>query len=248
MRNALTAVLLVGFCGSLAFGQATRIRPTKDVLNQLIPSTSFQDAPFDQVMSWLSDQLQINIVVRWNRLEELGIERDKNISIQATNLRASQVLWMVMSEAAGSDVKLAYRASGNLLVMSTEQDLGQELIVKVYDIGDLLLNVPRFVGPRIDLTQLQQSGTGGGGGQSIFGGSNQQQQDPDEQQAGGTQNQFQSEGARQLIDLIQKTVEPNSWQLNGGLGTISAYRNQIVVRNNILVHQALGGPIEDETE
>lgn len=245
MRKALAAVLVASICGGLASGQAVTNRSTTQILNQVVLEVSFQDAPFDQVMAWIGDTLQINVVVRWNRLEELGVERDTPISIQAQNLRASQILWMIMSEAGGTDVKLAYRASGNLLVMSTANDLGQELIVKVYDIGDLLLNVPRFVGPRVDLSQLQQSGQGGSG-QSIFGQGNQQQQDPDEQQQGNNQNQFQSEGARQLIELIQTTVEPDSWQANGGLGTIRAYRNQIVVRNNILVHQALGGPLEEE--
>ena len=33
--------------------------------------------------------------------------------------------------------------------------------------------------------------------------------------------------------------------MNGGTGTIQAFRNLLVVRNNLLVHQSLGGYVEE---
>ena len=52
--------------------------------------------------------------------------------------------------------------------------------------------------------------------------------------------------ARRLIDLIQKTVAPESWEVNGGRGTISYYSPQqvLVVRQTGEVHHALGGILE----
>lgn len=50
--------------------------------------------------------------------------------------------------------------------------------------------------------------------------------------------------ANQLIDLIQNTIAPESWAVNGGLGTISFYGNPLyvlVVRNTSEVHQQIGG-------
>lgn len=50
-----------------------------------------------------------------------------------------------------------------------------------------------------------------------------------------------------LIDLIEQAVEPESWQKNGGTGTIFAFQRMLVIRNTILVHQRLGGYLtEDE--
>lgn len=236
MRGGIS-ILLAGVALSAAV-QAQE-RSTLDLLNERIPEVSFQDAPFDQVMDWVASFTSANVVVRWQALELLGIERDKPITIRVRNLRLSQVLWMIMNEAGGTDVKLAYRASGDVLVLSTAEDLGQEMLVKVYDVSDLLVRVPRFTNaPRIDLSQ--QVSVGGAGGQSIFGGQGGGQDEDDDERG----DDALDEEAQRMIDLIVQTVEPNTWLQNGGLGTIQSFGRQLVVRNNILVHQMLGGPVE----
>jgi len=227
-----------------------------ETLGQRIPEINFTDAPLDQVMEYVKQVSGLNVVVRWAQLEADGIDRDKPITVTARGLRLSQVLWLIMTEAGGGEVKLAYRASGNLLVISTAADLGKEMIVRVYDVSDLLLRIPNFrSAPQIDFSQASQNlGTqGGGGGQNIFGGQGGGQQQDDEarfyqqQQPGQVDPEVQ-----QLINLIVTTIEPDSWavaigQAGGqGLGTIQAWRKQLVVRNNILVHQLLGGAIESE--
>ena len=244
MRNTIISAAVMAAVTSTAWGQAQSVN-TVDFLNQRIPEVSFDGAPFEQVVSFIENYTQTNVVVRWQTLEDMGIDRDKPISISVKNLRVSQVLWMMMIEAGGSDVKLAYRASGNLLVLSTAEDLGQEMLLRVYDVSDLLVRVPRFTNsPRIDLTQISQT-AGGGGGQSIFGGSSGSGgQDDDDNQS--SNNQENDEEAQRLVDLITSTVEPNSWEVNGGLGSIRAFGRQLVVRNNILVQQQLGGAVLEE--
>lgn len=51
--------------------------------------------------------------------------------------------------------------------------------------------------------------------------------------------------AQELIDLIQSTVEPDSWAVNGGRGTIFFYSplNVLVVRQTGEVHSQLGGAL-----
>lgn len=51
--------------------------------------------------------------------------------------------------------------------------------------------------------------------------------------------------AQQLIDLIQTTVAPASWQANGGRGGISYFSNgrALVVRQTGEVHEQLGGTL-----
>ncbi len=230
-------------------GRTARPRNTLAVLNQRIEEINFDEAPLDQVMSWLAEITKLNVMVKWQVLEDNGIERDKPISIHAKNLRLSQILWMIMSEAGGTDVTLAYRASGNLLVLSTAKDLGSEMIVRVYDVSDLLVRLPRFTGaPNIDIQQVgQNAGTVGGGGTNIFGGSTGTSSTQDDQQYGNQQagiGGVDEETMQRLIDLIQTTIEPDTWAANGGEGTIQAFGPQLVVRNNILVHQLIGGPVE----
>lgn len=214
------------------------------LLNQRLPDVQYTDVPFEQVMEAIKDFTKANVVVRWEKLEDAGVEKDKPITIAVKNLPLSMVLWMIMNEAGGSDVKLAYRASGNLLIVSTEEDLGKEMIVKVYDVTDLLVNVPRFTNaPQIDPSQALSNtgGSGGGGGGNIF-----QDEGDDEDDDEGDRNALEAPGIRELINLIVATVEPDSWEQNGGTGSITPFRSQLVVRNNILVHQRLNGYIEEE--
>lgn len=255
MRTILAGALIVLFA-TTAVGQSALSarskaaqKPTTLVqLNKKIPEVSFQELPLDQVIDWVQSYTGMNVVVRWQTLTDAGIEKDKPITVNVRNLRLSQVLWMIMQEAGGTDLKLAYRASGNLLILSTEEDLGKEMLTKVYEVSDLLIRPPYFDNaPQIDLTQQQQQGGQGGGGQSIFsgsgGGGNQ------EEEGGGTDaREGQAGDMAQLITLITQVVQPDSWEINGGVGTITAWRNMIVVRNNILVHQQIGGPITEGTD
>jgi hypothetical protein len=95
------------------------------------------------------------------------------------------------------------------------------------------------------LNQAGQGGQGGGGGGG--GGGGQLFQD-DEEQGGdeaGDQGNAQADMQR-LITVITDTIEPDSWVTAGGLGNITPLRNQIIVRNSILVHQLLGGMMEED--
>lgn len=255
MNRILTVAAAGGLLAAAVLAQDnTRRRPapraqvpdTLRILNQRIPDVRFQDTPFEQVMEWLADLTQLNISVRWQTLQDAGVERDTPISIQARNLRLTQVLWLIMNDAGGSEVKLGYRASGNLMVLSTAADLDKEMITKIYDVSDLLTTLPQATRQAaFDVTQgMGQSGGsggGGGGGSGMFGGQGSginQGQDTQNQTSGATEIQT-------LVELIEQTVEPDSWRTNGGPGTIVPFQRMLIVRNTILVHQRLGGYVSD---
>ncbi len=252
MSRLVTIGLLVGICASTALAQGGRDRTvqrrqasTLELLNRRVPDVRLVEQPFDQVVDWLSELMQMNIVVRWQVLEDSGIERDMPVSIQVRNVRFSQVMWLVLNQVAGSDVVLAYRASGQMMTISTKEDLGREMITKIYDVSDLLVRIPRASRQSaFDVTQgMGQTGGqgGGGGGQGMFGqGQQTQQDDYDDDQQG--------EGAlmEELIDIVTQTIEPDSWQRNGGMGSVRSFRGLLIVHNTILVHQQLGGYVSED--
>lgn len=244
---SLVGTALAQRTGSASPNVPSRIaaKSTVDILNER-HDISFTEAPLEQVIGVIRDFSKMNVVVRWTQLEANAITKEKLITLDIKNLRLSQILHEVINQAGGADVKLAYRASGNLLVVSTAEDLGKELITRVYDVTDLLLRLPRNTdAPHIDLRN-QQSG-GSGGSQNIFqGGSGSGSTTDDDNQSNNTNNGMIDPETQRLIDLITSTVEPDSWQINSGKGTINAFKKQLVVRNNILVHQALGGPIRED--
>lgn len=251
MRSQTVCLLIVGLLVSSlsvpSLAQSARAEQplTLKLLNQRLPEVEFIDQPLDQVIEYLGELMQINMVVRWQMLEDIGVERDKLVSLKAKDLRFSQVMWLLLNEA-GSEVKLAYRASGRLLVLSTEEDLSKEMIIKVYDVADLLIRIPNASrNAAFDVTQgMGESGSGGGGSSGMFGEGNQ-----NDTNNGNDQNQNQDQQAQidELVLLITSTVEPDSWVQNGGIGTIQPFQRLLVVRNSLLVHQRLGGYLtEDE--
>ena len=133
MRTVMTYAVVCLVVASAAMAQVGtqsetpppgRTASTLDLLNQRLPEVMFEELPLEQVMEFIADFTQMNVVVRWEILEDAGIERDKAITIKVRNVHLRQVLWLIMNEAGGTDLKLAYRASGNMLVLSTEEDLG----------------------------------------------------------------------------------------------------------------------------
>ena len=130
-----------------------------------------------------------------------------------------------------------------MLILSTEDDLGKEVITRVYDVTDLALSMPSIGRPEFSQQNqgLGQSGQSGGGG-SVFGQSQTQSQQNTQT---GAEDQM-----TKLVDIIQKTVEPDTWVANGGsLGHIEIYGKLLIVRNTIYAHQQLAGFVsESETE
>ena len=235
----MTASAAIGQDRSMADGEATaqsRAPNSLALLNERIEEVALQEVPLDQMLEGIADFAPLNVVVRWQVLEDMGIERDQPITLQVHNLRLSQVLWLILCEAGGPDVRLAYRVDPGLLIISSEEDLERDMFVRVYDVSDLLAEVPRFPdGPQVDIAQ-----TGGSGSQSVLtdrGGGERESEQP-----GG---QARQDDAERLIEVITGAIEPDSWLVNGGRGTIRAWGSLLVVRNSIGVHQALGGYLEE---
>ncbi len=76
--------------------QRSKVKPVRGntvaILNQVMPDVTFQDTPLETVMNWLGDITGLNIVPHWQTLEDAGLKKEKQISIQAHNLRLTQVL------------------------------------------------------------------------------------------------------------------------------------------------------------
>jgi hypothetical protein len=47
------------------------------------------------------------------------------------------------------------------------------------------------------------------------------------------------------MHLVQQSVEPDSWLCNGGLGSMSAFSDSLVVRNNAAVHRMISRLLND---
>ncbi len=277
----LTCIIAAGFLASGAWGQtekpaagddtAQSIKPvkrtkpvrkarrlsTRQLLNLRVSEFALDAVPFEQVMDWLADYTGVNVIVRWEALEDVGIDRDQPISIKMRNLRLSQVMWVIMTEAtAGGPARLAYRTTGNMIVFSTHADLNRQMIVKVYDVRDLLQRVPFHANARYIREQTYVAGlqprvaAGAVGFQPIIGralsGVELYTDDEDGERFRDEREDDRDEAVRELIDVIVNAVEPDTWAVNGGAGAVREFNGFLIVRNTPYVHQQLAGPLRED--
>jgi len=248
----LSAVLLAGS----ALAQAVPTPPraadapaptTLRLLNQRIPDVRYDQTELAPAINQLKELSQVEIQPRWDVLEAADVRRDTPITMHAKDLTFKQVLWLLMRAAAGtSDLALAYRMSGNLLILSTAEDLSKDVITRVYDVADLLLRVADMPMPATDNTQGLGAGTSGaGGGGTIFPNSQQPAAPPPATVPGEAGPEMAA-----LIELIRNTIEPDTWAdgARGGAnapGHIWPWRKQLIITNTILVHQKIGGYVTE---
>jgi len=203
------------------------------VLDTIQPEVDFDELPFDQAVDFLTDLNQMNIAVDWDDLASSGIDRDRPISIRLNDVKLRTVLSEVLTQVGG-DVPLKYAVGEGLVRVATKEKLDRDKHILVYDIRDLIVNIPRFArGPQLDLTgakqnELDQAGDRGG----LFdrwGG---------DLEATAREGEPDEEIVDEIMDLVRTTVEPDSWrETGGGDGALRELNGQLIVYNTSEAHQ-----------
>jgi len=206
-------------------------RAVRRKLREPLAEINFQDTPLEMALNQLRSLNDINIQVNWNALEFAGIDRDTAVTARLRNISLEKALQVILDDAeavGGGGIQLGYVLDEGVLTISTEEDLQQKQITKVYDIRDLLVNVPQFTEPTtFDLGEAGDEG-GGVSGEDIFG--------DQEQQAGAEQDvDLQS----RILEIISNVVAPDTWIQAGGLGSLDAMRGMLIVTNSPTVHREM---------
>ena len=191
--------------------------------------------PFSDVINLLRQQTGANIVVNWNALASAGVQKQTPISLTLRGVPFQKVLSLVLLQAQGSGTtQLGYSISDGVISISTNDQLAQQQVTRVFNIQDLLVQAPNFTAPSFNLqnqgsttgVQVQggQGGAGGGAGNgNLFtgggGGANGQQ-------VGKTRKEM----VKEITQLIENTVARTSWIDNGGTtGSLREINGQLVI-------------------
>ena len=231
-------------------GQGTADAATQAQLDRKLPELRFDAIPFSDVVDFLRDVTGANIEVRWRTLEAAGIDRNTPVTIRLRDVRFSKALQSILADVGGGTVKIGYTVGEGVVTISTEEELSKDVLTRVYDIRDLIIEVPDFnQAPTFNL-QNQSSNTsgqggGGGGGQSLFGGGGGG--------SGGSQDSTNQRTRQQLVEditkLITDTVSPDSWRDAGGtIGSIRELSGQLIVTQTPENQRLLQGLLEQLRE
>ncbi|MGE0479091.1 MAG: type II secretion system protein GspD [Phycisphaerae bacterium] len=220
-------------------------RELNRVLEETMSDVRFNDTPLETVFDYLKDHKSVNISVDWENLQSVGVERDKPISVKLTDLPFGTILREVIHQAAGVDAQLGFRVSEGLIRVSTQERLDRDKVTLVYDIRDLLVNIPRFLNaPKFEPTSAMNEANAlavDGGGRvsgSLFRSSNEIDDDTVD-----TRNVGIGDPAivQKLLDTIREQVAPDSWrETGGGNASIRELNGNLIVYNTSDAHRGIG--------
>ncbi|PHQ80438.1 MAG: hypothetical protein COB69_06015 [Phycisphaera sp.] len=210
----------------------------KNLALMLRPVTvNFNDQRLEDVMTFFKDFTGADIDIHFvtDRRPE-GLDPDALISFDAKNMSALRLLELVLEQAARDtfEENTWQMTSWGSIEVGPKSLLNRRQRVVIYDIADLLLELPDYAdAPNIDLQSVLRSNQGGGGGQSPFNNA---------QQNNNNEERDLRERKDNVISLIQTIVEPEQWADNGGDGgTVQIFQNTLVIRAPDYMHRQIDG-------
>ncbi len=203
-------------------------------------STELENARLEDIVNFVGDFTGADIDAKWaDDRSGIGLDPDFEVTISVNNVESLTFLERVLEKAEALDFVENTWQLGNdgVLEIGPKEVLNRHRTLVVYDINDLLFQIPNFGNvPQLDLDSILdqgQQGGGGGGGSSFF---------EDEGDQGAADLRSREELVDQIMDLIMELVEPDQWIDNGGEGaSMDFYDGTLLIKAPDYVHRQING-------
>lgn len=208
---------------------------------QKIISLDVKEVKLESVIDYIQSATKAELEPHWlgsGASEQVGLDREKPITLKLVNRPALAVLEAVLEKARTDLSQNSWQmTSEGVLELGPKEVLNRRKRLELYSIADLLFVIPNHPDvPQIDLNNVLQSSSGGSG-TSPFNNTNQNQT-----VSPGEVERRREEAARKIIDLIQSTVEFEQWTDNGGEGgSIRHYNGTLLVNAPDYMHRQING-------
>ena len=132
-------------------------RATQAQLDRALPEVTFDGVGFSDVIDFLRDVSGANVFVNWKSLEGAGVDKNAPVTAKLRNIKFSKALSIILESVGGGTTKLGYTIDDGVISVSTQEDLAKNTITRVYDIRDLIIDIPNFTdAPDFSLNFHQQ--------------------------------------------------------------------------------------------
>ncbi|MFZ9882359.1 MAG: hypothetical protein ACO3QC_13275, partial [Phycisphaerales bacterium] len=143
---------------------------------QTVNSFNFSNNSLEQVFAYMNTVSGASFYPDWKALELINVEKDSEVSLNLENVPVEIALKRVLEQFGDETERPDYSIEDGVVVVSSNEALRKKTIAIVYDIRDLLFEVPYFDNaPDFNLGAAlqqggQQGGQGGGSGGGFGGG------------------------------------------------------------------------------
>ena len=130
---------------------------------QVISNTNvpidFTNNTFEQVVNFMTQVTGLSIYVDWKALDLIGVDREDEITLQLDDISVGTALQRILEQLGDEVDRPKYTIQDGILTISSDEAIRKRTLTIVYDIRDLLFDVPYFDNaPQLDLNSaLQQS-------------------------------------------------------------------------------------------
>ena len=172
--------------------------------------TTFDGVPLDAFFDTLRDA-GLNLAINWPAIEAVGIDRATPVTLRLRNATARTLLTLALKQAGNG--QLAWYVADGIVNVTTRELSDRALITRVYPVGDLLVTVPDFVTPSV------QVGGGGTSSSALIGSAS----------SSARQDQSMATRGERLCDLVRTLVRPDVWIENGGVASVRYFGGNLIV-------------------
>jgi general secretion pathway protein D len=233
-------------------------------------SFQFDGNQLDAVFNYMRDVSKVDFYPDWKALEGMGIRPEDTITVALENVPTEVALKRVMEQLGDESDRPDYAVEDGVVVVSSPDQLRKKTLTIVYDIRDLLFEVPYFDNaPDFNLgSALEQGGQGGGGGGMGGGGGGMGGGGGGFGGGGGgggfggggggsgggggggligdpgedPERKSREELIEQITEIIQEQVDPDGWRDAGGdTGRIQELNGNLIITNTARNHSEIEG-------
>jgi general secretion pathway protein D len=218
--------------GEREIDRQVKMKLQEGVIDRLM----FDEQVFEEVIQFLRDVSGLNINVKWTALEAIGVNRQTPVTVNLNNISYRKALDTILENVGGvMGSTLNYIIDDGVITISTRDDLALKTVTRVYDIRDLIVRVPNFEGPRLEMSEIGGNNNDSSDDDSTWG-----SDDDDDDDDNGEENiPTKSEIIEKIIELVTATIQPDSWVVGGGRMDVRELGGQLVITQTREAHQQI---------
>ena len=181
----------------------------------------FDEMPLKEVLATIQEMAKVPVIISVKKLEEAAINLETPVNFHLKGVSLKSALRLMLEE-----LRLAYLIEDEVLKITTPEDTGSRLHVRVYDCRELL-NLPETkIGPLQETLKVPPPlGSGGSSGAPPTPAAPTSRRKP--------------VIPNDLVGVVQGTVDPDCWEEVGGPGSAREYKGMLVVSQTSEVHGKL---------
>jgi len=195
---------------------------------------AFKGATLDKVLANLSATSQTDITANWESLKSIGVEPGARVNLSLSQEIPAKVALEKVLEFVRSDpgTKLDYSIEAGVITIASADTIKRKTTSLPYNITDLLLETPDYKDvPELDLARVLASKA-----------DLDTRSGPFAKSSARDERNERTARIRQIVDMVQRTIDPESWREAGGeTGAITEINGTLVITQTPRNHAAIAG-------